>query len=155
MLPYLCFVRLCVASRLICLRAAPLSAMTRARSPFSKRAVNRLKKSKRTIHALLPCSPFSSRGSATEAVTRGRVAGTRSFYKTRMHYSGDICKGASTDLPNGNGTEPIFGLQCLNLLAICPISGRTSTDSSRKRNLWQALSTNCMLCPKCILPCPW
>ena len=59
-LPYLRFVCLRVASILICLRAATLSAMTIARSTFSKRAVNRLRKSRRMIHAPLPCSPFSS-----------------------------------------------------------------------------------------------
>ena len=33
------------------------------------------------------------------------------LFQSRMYYACNRCNGVSTDLPNGNGTWPIFGIQ--------------------------------------------
>src|SRR5215471_3197600 len=58
----------------------------------------------------LPRFTFGLDGVALRKLSPGAEYRALEAFQFRMHHSSKISGSAGTDLPNGNGTEPIFGL---------------------------------------------
>ena len=76
-----------------------------------------------------------TRGITTEAVMRGRVAGTRNFSNSECTLPAIFARERVPTCQMEMELSPFLASGSLKLLAICPISNLESTDSSRKRNL--------------------
>jgi hypothetical protein len=80
-----------------------------------------------------------------------------------MYYSCNVCESTSTDLPNGNGAQPIFGIQLLQfgsdfgpfLAGLVPTPAESGTRSAISPDLLEAHSTLRLMTPYVAIPLLW
>jgi hypothetical protein len=86
-----------------------------------------------------------TRGSATEAVTSRKVPCNRNFFNLECIIQAKHPRVRVPTCQMEMELSPFLAFSSLKLLAFCPISGRTSTDSAPRRNLRHKLKLHKLL----------